>query len=92
MNTPTHKANHMNNMHMCWIDAYGNVCEGQYKMITVFDMCMPFLNGKGTMTVGKGLKYEGYFIEGIKHGPFIVTDLSKGESVHVHYENGTIKN
>ena len=75
----------------CWVDDCGNVCEGQYKMMYIFDKMVPVLHGRGTLNKSKGIKYEGYFIEGIRHGPFQVTDMMKQETVRVLYDHGFIR-
>ena len=76
---------------MSWVDDCGNVCEGKFKMVRLFDKTVPLLHGRGVLNKSSGVKYEGYFINGVRHGPFEVTDVKKQQTVHVLYDYGFIR-
>lgn len=74
-----------------WINQLGDICDGQYKIVSISDNNVPILHGIGTLTTSKGLKYEGYFINGIKHGPVLITNMNNGKTIHVNFDKGFIR-
>ena len=72
--------------HHNWIDNNAKTIH----LANMDDVDTRVIHGKGEL-VTSNFRYVGYFIYGIKHGTFKVTDIKKGETVYVLYENGIIR-
>ena len=68
-----------------FIDKNGNVYIGKLFKDLNGDS---FLEGKGKFITPTGITYEGYFIDGLMHGYFTVSN--KTESIIVKYEYGVL--
>lgn len=78
--------------HHNWIDKNNNVYSGKNIHLTnMDDVDTRVIHGKGEL-VTTNFRYVGYFIYGIKHGTFEVTDIKTGDKAYVVYDNGFLRN